>query len=188
MSTLMKTYTISLHGFWKYQADVFDENYALVARSELKRREVSVDFLNNRRRVLMRHGFLRQEYKLIDENGDVISYSHPKMTKYPLTFYIECDKEWLRIERSGFFHISYIFYNALQPIAWIKKKGMFSRTYELKICESSMPLIIDIISIAVGVVVFDAVDSAAASAASAGSVSAAATAGAVSASAASSSR
>jgi hypothetical protein len=169
----MKTYTIALHGFWKFQANIFEENNNLVAKSELGRRKVQVEFLDSHlRRVLTRHGFFHQWYQLTDENGNVICYSNPKMTRYPLQFFTEPNKEFLRIERS-IFHLNYVFLNArYEAIAWMKKKGTFSRKYELKM-ESTQPLISDIVSIAVGMLLFDAADAVVVSAAVASSTAAA---------------
>ena len=174
MRATMSTYTIRLHGFWKYKADVFDENNNLVAIGELNRRNAQIEFLlDKERRLLSRHGFFRQWHQLMDETGNPFCHSLPKIGKYPLTLYTRAGMQWVKVYRQGVFNVRYIFYDAKgEEVAWMKTKGLFSRGYELRISQLQPDLRNNIISIATATVLFDRADAAAAAVA-ATSVSAA---------------
>jgi len=164
MSTTMSTYTISVHGFWKYKADVFDENNNLLAISELNHRNAQIEFLLDKgRRRLRRHGFFRQWYQLMDEKGNSICHSLPKVVKYPVTLYIGSGTQWLKVDRQGIFNIRYIFYDTRgEEVAWMKTKGLFSRRYELRISQLQPDFRNNIISVATATVLFDTADATAA--------------------------
>ncbi|MEM2971826.1 MAG: hypothetical protein QW270_05335 [Candidatus Bathyarchaeia archaeon] len=98
-------------------------------------------------------GSLQRQYQLL-ENGQLVCYSLPKLEKYPLVFYKEPDKQWLKVERKD---NSYVFYDENNmEIAWMEfKRGFLKKKFKMKIRQLPKDFMNKIITIATNVATED---------------------------------
>ncbi len=160
----MAKYSVSLHGFLTWHAEVFDEKNILLTKGELTRSVVHFSFPTKRCQFTMtRHGAIRRWYQLLDKKGTPLCYSLPAISPLSLTLYDKSKAIRWKVNRQferlpSHFQTNYILLDGNDlGIAWIRSisEGMSSQKSLLQIEKSPSEREEEIIAVAVGLLLFD---------------------------------